>query len=65
MLETFVGDGTRDRLRAETPKVTEFPYNPKRIAVMARHRRTVMCAVGSITTDRVIQHVGEQGKENR
>jgi hypothetical protein len=24
-----------------------------------------MCAVGSPTTDRVTQYVGEQGKENR
>jgi hypothetical protein len=38
---------------------------PNWIAVMACHRRTVMCAVGSLTTDRVTQYVGEQGKGNR
>jgi hypothetical protein len=38
---------------------------PKGGAVMAGHRRTVRCAVGSLTTARVTQYVGEQGQENR
>jgi hypothetical protein len=53
VLETFIGDGTRDRLKDESLKVTEFPYYSNRIAVMACHRRTVMCAVVSMTTERV------------
>ena len=45
--------------------MTEFSYYPIWMAVMAGHRRTVMCAVGSLTTERVTHYVGEQGKENR
>jgi hypothetical protein len=32
---------------------------------MERHRRTVICAVASFTTERVTQYVGEEGKGNR
>ncbi len=62
---TFVSGGTRDRLKHESVRVTEFPYDPNRIAVMARHRRTVMCAVASMITERVTQYVVEEGKGNR
>jgi len=65
VLETFISVGIRDRLKRASAKVTEFPYDPNRIAVMARHRRTIMCAVASMTTERVTQYVVEEGKGNR
>ncbi len=41
------------------------PILPKQLSVMESHRRTVMCAVASLTTERVTEYVGEEGKGNR